>query len=98
MVLKHVAVVDVVAIAAGFVLRAVAGATATGVPISEWFFIDNGKIHLVYSAMFYGQGGDGTVGSNKNTVQIIGQQTDYQAQAYFYYDSKKAGSETIYVA
>jgi pyruvate-ferredoxin/flavodoxin oxidoreductase len=49
----------------------------------------------VYSAMFYGQGGDGTVGSNKNTVQIIGQQTDYQAQAYFYYDSKKAGSETI---
>ena len=49
----------------------------------------------VYSAMFYGQGGDGTVGSNKNTVQIIGQQTDYEAQAYFYYDSKKAGSETI---
>lgn len=38
-VLKQVAVVDVVAIAAGFVLRAIAGATATGVPISEWFFI-----------------------------------------------------------
>jgi decaprenyl-phosphate phosphoribosyltransferase len=37
--LKHVAVVDVVAIAAGFVLRAIAGAAATGVPISEWFFI-----------------------------------------------------------
>ena len=36
--LKHVAVVDVVAVAAGFVLRAIAGATATGVPISNWFF------------------------------------------------------------
>ena len=37
--LKHVAVVDIVAVAAGFVLRAVAGATATGVPVSQWFFI-----------------------------------------------------------
>ena len=38
-VLKHVAVVDLVAVAAGFVLRAVAGAAATDVPISDWFFI-----------------------------------------------------------
>jgi decaprenyl-phosphate phosphoribosyltransferase len=38
-VLKHIAVVDIVAVASGFVLRAVAGATATGVPISDWFFI-----------------------------------------------------------
>jgi decaprenyl-phosphate phosphoribosyltransferase len=38
-VLKHVAVVDLVAVAAGFVLRAVAGAAATGVPVSQWFFI-----------------------------------------------------------
>ena len=38
-VLKNVAVVDLVAVAAGFVLRAVAGATATDVPISDWFFI-----------------------------------------------------------
>jgi decaprenyl-phosphate phosphoribosyltransferase len=37
--LKHVAVLDVIAVATGFVLRAVAGAAATGVPISEWFFI-----------------------------------------------------------
>ena len=49
----------------------------------------------VFSAMFFGQGGDGTVSSNKNTIQIIGEQTGYQAQAYFYYDSKKAGSQTI---
>jgi decaprenyl-phosphate phosphoribosyltransferase len=38
-VLKHVAVVDIVAVAAGFVLRAIAGAAATDVPISDWFFI-----------------------------------------------------------
>src|SRR3954470_16002137 len=38
-VLKQVAVVDIVAVASGFVLRAIAGATATGVPISDWFFI-----------------------------------------------------------
>jgi decaprenyl-phosphate phosphoribosyltransferase len=37
--LKHIAVVDLVAVSAGFVLRAIAGAAATGVPISEWFFI-----------------------------------------------------------
>jgi pyruvate-ferredoxin/flavodoxin oxidoreductase len=49
----------------------------------------------VYSAMFFGQGGDGTVGSNKNTVQIIGQESALQSQAFFYYDSKKAGSQTI---
>jgi len=55
------------------------------------YIIDHSNL---YSAMFYGQGGDGTVGSNKNTVQIIGQ-TGFEAQAYFYYDSKKAGSQTI---
>jgi decaprenyl-phosphate phosphoribosyltransferase len=38
-VLKHIAVVDLVTVAAGFVLRAIAGATATGVPVSDWFFI-----------------------------------------------------------
>jgi decaprenyl-phosphate phosphoribosyltransferase len=37
--LKHIAVVDVVAVAAGFVIRAIAGAAATGVPVSDWFFI-----------------------------------------------------------
>jgi len=37
--LKRIAILDIVAVAAGFVLRAIAGATATGVPISEWFFI-----------------------------------------------------------
>ncbi len=45
-------------------------------------------------AMFFGLGGDGTVGANRNTVQIIGQATDSYAQAYFVYDSKKAGAMT----
>jgi pyruvate-ferredoxin/flavodoxin oxidoreductase len=48
-----------------------------------------------YAAMFYGLGSDGTVGANKNTIKIIGETTDNYAQAYFVYDSKKAGTITI---
>jgi len=48
----------------------------------------------VYAAMFYGLGSDGTVGANKNSIKIIGDNTDNNAQAYFVYDSKKAGSMT----
>jgi pyruvate-ferredoxin/flavodoxin oxidoreductase len=47
-----------------------------------------------YAAMFYGLGSDGTVGANKNSIKIIGENTDNNAQAYFVYDSKKAGSMT----
>ncbi|PLX80533.1 MAG: pyruvate:ferredoxin (flavodoxin) oxidoreductase [Desulfuromonas sp.] len=47
-----------------------------------------------YSAMFYGLGSDGTVGANKNSIKIIGDTTDNEVQAYFVYDSKKAGSVT----
>lgn len=47
-----------------------------------------------YQAMFYGLGSDGTVGANKNTIKIIGESTKYFTQAYFVYDSKKAGSIT----
>ena len=47
-----------------------------------------------YEAMFYGLGSDGTVGANKNSIKIIGESTDNFAQAYFVYDSKKAGSIT----
>lgn len=46
-------------------------------------------------AMFYGLGSDGTVGANKNTIKIIGQETDQHAQGYFVYDSKKSGAMTI---
>ena len=49
----------------------------------------------VFSAMFYGLGSDGTVGANRNSIKIIGELTDNYAQAYFVYDSKKAGAVTI---
>ena len=48
-----------------------------------------------FRGMFYGLGSDGTVGANKNSIKIIGQETDYYAQGYFVYDSKKAGSVTV---
>ena len=46
-------------------------------------------------ALFYGLGSDGTVGANKNSIKIIGKNTDNFAQGYFVYDSKKAGSVTV---
>jgi len=49
----------------------------------------------VIRALFYGLGSDGTVGANKNSIKIIGEHTDYYAQGYFVYDSKKSGSMTI---
>ena len=45
--------------------------------------------------LFYGLGADGTVGANKNSIKIIGEETDNYAQGYFVYDSKKSGSITI---
>jgi pyruvate-ferredoxin/flavodoxin oxidoreductase len=49
----------------------------------------------VIRAMFYGLGADGTVGANKNTIKIIGEDTPNFAQGYFVYDSKKSGSVTV---
>ena len=46
-------------------------------------------------AVFYGLGSDGTVGANKNSIKIIGEDTPNHAQGYFVYDSKKAGSVTV---
>ncbi|MBI4535627.1 MAG: pyruvate:ferredoxin (flavodoxin) oxidoreductase [Ignavibacteriae bacterium] len=48
----------------------------------------------VVCAIFFGLGADGTVGANKNSIKIIGEDTDYHAQGYFVYDSKKSGSTT----
>jgi pyruvate-ferredoxin/flavodoxin oxidoreductase len=49
-----------------------------------------------YAAMFFGLGSDGTVGANRNSIKIIGDQLqDNYAQAYFVYDSKKAGAMTV---
>ncbi len=49
----------------------------------------------VIRAMFYGLGSDGTVGANKNSIKIIGENTDFYAQGYFVYDSKKSGAITV---
>jgi len=49
----------------------------------------------VYRALFYGLGSDGTVGANKNTIKIIGSETNNSTQGYFVYDSKKSGSMTV---
>jgi pyruvate-ferredoxin/flavodoxin oxidoreductase len=49
----------------------------------------------VVRAVFYGLGADGTVGANKNSIKIIGEETPFYAQGYFVYDSKKSGAMTI---
>ncbi len=48
-----------------------------------------------YEAIFYGLGSDGTVSANKNSIKIIGEETNLYAQGYFIYDAKKTGSKTI---
>ena len=57
------------------------------------------EFHLEHAGrkecMFYGLGSDGTVGANKNSIKIIGDDTDFFAQGYFVYDSKKAGAMTV---
>jgi pyruvate-ferredoxin/flavodoxin oxidoreductase len=49
----------------------------------------------VQRSIFFGLGADGTVGANKNSIKIIGEETDNYAQGYFVYDSKKSGAMTI---
>ncbi len=65
--------------------------TFTSLAYDESFNIEGDD---VFRAMFYGLGSDGTVGANKNTIKIIGTETDNSAQGYFVYDSKKSGSIT----
>jgi pyruvate-ferredoxin/flavodoxin oxidoreductase len=49
----------------------------------------------VFRGIFWGFGSDGTVSANKNSIKIIGENTDYYAQGYFVYDSRKAGAFTV---
>ncbi|MCS7088386.1 MAG: pyruvate:ferredoxin (flavodoxin) oxidoreductase [Thermoflexales bacterium] len=49
----------------------------------------------VVRAVFWGLGSDGTVGANKNSIKIIGEETSNYAQGYFVYDSKKSGARTV---
>ncbi len=66
--------------------------TGTSLPWDQDFSTESDK---VVRALFYGLGSDGTVGANKNSIKIIGENTDNYAQGYFVYDSKKAGAVTI---
>ncbi len=66
--------------------------TWTSLPWDDSFDIEPDN---VVRALFYGLGSDGTVGANKNSIKIIGEETDNFAQGYFVYDSKKAGAVTI---
>lgn len=49
----------------------------------------------VFRGLFYGLGSDGTVGANKSSIKIIGEETDNYTQGYFVYDSKKSGAMTV---
>lgn len=55
----------------------------------------NDAMQGVQQSIFYGLGSDGTVSANKNTLKIIGEETDQFIQGYFVYDSKKAGAVTV---
>jgi len=66
--------------------------THTNLPWDNEYACASDEVHR---AMFYGLGGDGTVGANKNSIKIISKATDNYAQGYFQYDSKKSGSMTI---
>ena len=65
--------------------------THTSLPVGE-NIVTAGK--SIISCKFWGLGSDGTVGANKNSIKIIGDNTDQYAQAYFEYDSKKSGGVT----
>src|SRR6266508_2970339 len=64
----------------------------TSLPFDPAFSIEPDE---VVRAQFFGLGADGTVGANKESIKIIGENTDHFAQGYFVYDSKKAGAMTI---
>lgn len=64
----------------------------TSLVVDETFSIEPPE---VTRALFYGLGSDGTVGANKESIKIIGENTGYFAQGYFVYDSKKAGATTV---
>ncbi len=74
-----------------FTLGIVDDVTFTSLPLKEEVALGG---EGMFEAKFYGLGADGTVGANKNSVKIIGENTDKYCQAYFAYDSKKSGGFT----
>jgi len=75
-----------------FTVGIVDDVTHKSLPFNSEFEIESSD---VVRAIFFGLGSDGTVGANKNSIKIIGEETDYFAQGYFVYDSKKSGGTTI---
>jgi len=76
----------------GFTIGIIDDVTNTSLDVDESFVLPGKGL---FSGMFFGLGADGTVGANKNSIKIIGEQTDNKAQGYFVYDSRKAGTVTI---
>lgn len=74
-----------------FTVGIVDDVTFTSLPLGEEISLGSEGI---YEAKFYGLGADGTVGANKNSIKIIGDNTNKYCQAYFAYDSKKSGGFT----
>ena len=74
----------------GFTVGIKDDVTHLSIPVDEDFVIP----HNYTSCLFYGLGSDGTVSANKSSVKIIGDATHQYAQAYFQYDSRKAGGTT----
>lgn len=66
--------------------------THTSLDYNEAYTLDESEWR---QGLFFGLGADGTVGANKNTIKIIGENTDLYAQGYFVYDSKKSGARTV---
>ena len=67
--------------------------TRLSLPWDESFRTDASR--QLQHAVFWGLGADGTVSANKNSIKILGEATDLQAQGYFVYDSKKSGAVTV---
>ena len=76
----------------GFTVGIVDDVSHTSIDYDSKFSVSSDK---VVRALFFGLGADGTVGANKNTIKIIGDDPDFHAQGYFVYDSKKSGSQTV---
>lgn len=74
----------------GFTVGIIDDVTHLSIPVDETFHVDGDYT----SCLFYGLGSDGTVSANKSSIKIIGDATGQYAQAYFAYDSRKAGGVT----
>jgi len=74
-----------------FTVGIVDDVTGLSLKVDETFEVEPSGVR----AVFFGLGADGTVGANKNSIKIIGEETENHAQGYFVYDSKKSGAVTI---